>query len=74
MRFAVLAILFLIKLCLRRNIHAPDFAYQHYGEEGRRVIRRFENTGRKHEKALLDLSFLQKLVENGLEGRNVQII
>ena len=25
MRFAVLAILFLIKLCLRRNIHAPDF-------------------------------------------------
>ena len=27
MRFAVLAILFLIKLCLRRNIHALDIFY-----------------------------------------------
>ena len=38
MRFAVLAILFLIKLCLRRNIHAPvplnirrRMRYQHDG-------------------------------------------
>lgn len=59
-RVATLAVIFLIKLCLRRQVDILQHVHEHYGEEGKRIYRRYENTRRKHEKALLDLSFLQK--------------
>ena len=63
--------LFLIKRCIRRNIPVTDNALEHYGEDGKRVITKYENTRRKHEKALLYLSSLRKFVYHGLESRNV---
>ena len=45
-------ILFLIKCCIRWNIHVTDNALEHYGELGKLVIRKYENTRRKHEKTL----------------------
>ena len=45
-------ILFLIKRCIRKNIHVTDIAEEHYGEKGKPVTRKYKNTRRKHEKAL----------------------
>ena len=38
---------------MRRNIQVTDNAWEHYGEEGNHAIRKYENTWRKHMKALL---------------------
>jgi len=59
-RSAVLAILFILRLRLGSNVNVFNTIRSRYGEEGVRLLRKYETLSRKVKKTELDLEFLQK--------------
>ena len=55
-----LALLFLIKLRCGASVNTINYIATNYGEEGRRLLRRYENHSRKLQKAKLDVDYLVK--------------
>ena len=55
-----LALLFLIKLRCGASVNTINYIATNYGEEGRRLLRRYENHSRKLQKAKLDFDYLVK--------------
>ena len=57
---SLLALLFILKIRLGANSNIVNFITSRYGEEGKRLYRRYESTKKKHVKTCLDLEFLVK--------------
>ena len=55
-----LALIFLLRLHCGAIVNVINYIATTYGEEGRKLLRRYENHSRRLEKAKLDLSFLIK--------------
>lgn len=55
-----LALLFIIKCCSGRTSNIIEYLSRRYGEDGRKLYRKFETHKKKQLKAQLDLQFLIK--------------
>ena len=53
-----LAVLFILKIRLRSIVDIIRYTKNRYGEEGRKLLKRYEAIRKKHEKSCLDLEFL----------------
>ena len=54
-----LVFIFLTRLRFPSRLSIAEFLRKRYGDQTLKIVRKFEKTGIKHKKALLDLQFLK---------------